>query len=802
MSSGGGNGKGAGAGAGGGLGSIPAASRKVVQSLKEIVNCPEAEIYATLRECNMDPNEAVNRLLTQDPFHEVKSKREKKKENKDTTDYRLRGAGNASNRGGRGAMDRRTGSTPYSYSESANIHERPAHRKENGTYSHAAPYSSPSLAPNTDANRHVSSFSDNVPIESKLTTASRGDGLSSAFQPTSGVQSAWGGGTAGQVSMADIVKKGRPQNKAPGPANSAQYGNQNHVASAPPPVLPHHALHPSHDRGLSGSEPESGLNQHKDEWPAIEHPPASNFPFVHAIENPETANLHFTGANHNVKSDDAPLPTDAEEDSMAANMQQLNLENEEQIHPLKEEPRSVVIPDHLQVQSSECLNLSFGSFGPGIAPSLSVAGTSGSLNNEVEEQSETEDASPAVHPDFRNAEYYGEEQVRSATPEDLLNRSGITAETHTSVSPAQPEVLKQDISSEAEGAQYPFHNSLPGYNFDNSHQQQLNTAYAQTQASSQTQNPAPFSNVMAYANLSPGSLLASSVQQPVRESDLTYSQFHANQSMAAKYGNPGAVGGSSVSGAEALEASNISSSQQMLPSANVAVTGPGLPQHLAMHPYSQPALPLGPFTNMISYPFLPQSYTYMPSAFQQAFGGNSSYHQSLAAVLPQYKNNLSVSSLPQSAAVASGYGAFGGSSTNVPGNFSLNQNAAPGGSTMGYDELLSSQYKDHLLSLQQAQLQNDNSAMYAHGNGSRTISGVPANTYYNFQGQNQQPGGFRQNQQQPSQHFGSPGYPNFYHSQSGMSMEHQQQNPRDGSIGGSQVQPSKQSQQQMWQNSY
>lgn len=48
-----------------GISSIPAASRKMVQSLKEIVSCPEAEIYATLKECNMDPNEAVNRLLSQ-----------------------------------------------------------------------------------------------------------------------------------------------------------------------------------------------------------------------------------------------------------------------------------------------------------------------------------------------------------------------------------------------------------------------------------------------------------------------------------------------------------------------------------------------------------------------------------------------------------------------------------------------------------------------------------------------------------------------------------------------------------------
>lgn len=57
--------RGSGAGNGGGVQIIPAGARKVVQSLKEIVNYPEAEIYAALKDCNMDPNEAVNRLLFQ-----------------------------------------------------------------------------------------------------------------------------------------------------------------------------------------------------------------------------------------------------------------------------------------------------------------------------------------------------------------------------------------------------------------------------------------------------------------------------------------------------------------------------------------------------------------------------------------------------------------------------------------------------------------------------------------------------------------------------------------------------------------
>ncbi|KAJ9687776.1 hypothetical protein PVL29_016303 [Vitis rotundifolia] len=50
------NGKGS-----GGISTISTASRKMVQSLREVVNCSEQEIYAMLKECNMDPNNAVQR---------------------------------------------------------------------------------------------------------------------------------------------------------------------------------------------------------------------------------------------------------------------------------------------------------------------------------------------------------------------------------------------------------------------------------------------------------------------------------------------------------------------------------------------------------------------------------------------------------------------------------------------------------------------------------------------------------------------------------------------------------------------
>ncbi|XP_022771652.1 GBF-interacting protein 1-like isoform X2 [Durio zibethinus] len=87
--------------------SIPSSVSKTVQNIKEITgNHSEDEIYAMLKECSMDPNETAQRLLLQGPFHEVKRKRDRKKEslnNKESAEPRWRsGPQGRGTRGGRG----------------------------------------------------------------------------------------------------------------------------------------------------------------------------------------------------------------------------------------------------------------------------------------------------------------------------------------------------------------------------------------------------------------------------------------------------------------------------------------------------------------------------------------------------------------------------------------------------------------------------------------------------------------------------------------------------------------------------
>ncbi|KAF8081425.1 hypothetical protein N665_0887s0012 [Sinapis alba] len=55
--------------------------RKLIESIKEIVgNHSDADIYTALKEANMNADEAVQKLLHQDPFHEVKRRKDRKKE--------------------------------------------------------------------------------------------------------------------------------------------------------------------------------------------------------------------------------------------------------------------------------------------------------------------------------------------------------------------------------------------------------------------------------------------------------------------------------------------------------------------------------------------------------------------------------------------------------------------------------------------------------------------------------------------------------------------------------------------------
>ncbi|KAF3578315.1 hypothetical protein DY000_02035218 [Brassica cretica] len=679
-----------------GVSDIPSGSRKMVQSLKEIVNCPEAEIYAVLKDCNMDPNEAVNRLLSQDPFHEVKSKKDKKKEVRDIQDSRPRGYSNNYNRGTRGGSDRyagprRTGASSFNSSESGSFQGNTTNRRESEKQAYGGSFSSTSGVSSHQQIPH----SDSVAVDSKTSTVSSGGGISSS-QPVSVQQPAWFG-AAGQRSMADIVKMGRPHTKTTNSQKIVTAVNQEHetvkdqwpsiekpmaastssVSAAPTePVI----CNGPADFQSSGGDQQ--LKGHLEDAHLAENGPFGNLGRDHVqadtVVVPEDdeseVSSEFDDNPYEPQTQSHPVEHQKDEDnvsSVAANLQELSIENHDKYSSHEENRPAVLIPDHLLIYSEECSQLSFGSFG------------SRPLNNNLEEASD-------VAPQFEQ--------------------------------PQQEVLLPENPETAHPQNQYSFAQSDQEYAYENA-KQQTNTAFDASQTSMQNQIASLTDVMQGYSNATPNTLLGQTAQC-ARELELQYSTFPGGQSMPSR-SNDYSLNDQSISMPEALRdgggtQTTQPSQQQNLPGANIA-TGPALPQgpqQLPMHPYSQHTVPLTHFANMISYPLMPQGYPYMPSAFQQAFSGNSSYHQSPAALLPQYKNNISPGSLPQSAPISSPYG-FGNSSNVGAGNFSLNQQqqqqAAPTGATLSYEDVMSLQYKQnsHLLSLQQQQQQQQQQVCFS-----------------------------------------------------------------------------------------
>lgn len=94
--------------------------------------------------------------------------------------------------------------------------------------------------------------------------------------------------------------------------------------------------------------------------------------------------------------------------SVAANLQQLNLRKDDQAAPSEEDNPPVIIPNHLQVHTPDCLNLSFGSFGSGPSGTGATFSATGSfatrpLKSDLEETSTAADISSIGHSDSRYA---------------------------------------------------------------------------------------------------------------------------------------------------------------------------------------------------------------------------------------------------------------------------------------------------------------------------------------------------------------------------------------------------------------
>ncbi|KAI4307839.1 hypothetical protein L6164_030976 [Bauhinia variegata] len=132
-------------GGGGSRVPIPHNARKILQDIREITGKQHSddEIYTVLKECSMDPNETAQKLLYLDTFHEVKRRRDRKKEglsSRASEDSRPKQGGQG--RGGRGA----SGGHPSNFPD-AGGGRNPTVRRENGVNHNAERGHTPSTRP-------------------------------------------------------------------------------------------------------------------------------------------------------------------------------------------------------------------------------------------------------------------------------------------------------------------------------------------------------------------------------------------------------------------------------------------------------------------------------------------------------------------------------------------------------------------------------------------------------------------------------------------------------------------------------
>ncbi|TKW25676.1 hypothetical protein SEVIR_3G134300v4 [Setaria viridis] len=756
---------------------IPTASRKMVQSLKGILaDRSEGEIYATLCDCGMDPDIAVERLISQDTFHEVRRKRDKKKETKASQESRPRSFQKPMNRGYKAGSDR-------SGRDSMGVSKGPI-KKEPELH---APLNSSALDVRTSNPTETISATGNVAqADAKNTT-----------QPPSQVQHGWGG-IPGRPSLAEIVKMGRPQAKS---------GSRSAASSTAMPAVGDSVISntPSHtpkeyNRSAFASEPNGAVEVHsvpKDASSIDMLPPAEGADVpAPSIEDSSTPDVNEDGIEKSTnlegntdKSDYTEVATHQGDDLIEKTddfqSNGLSFEPNQNLNgdmstttkqfdqlTLHEEPKSsddnpaVIIPDHLQVSNADCAHLTFGSF---------VSGTlDASLTTKPLECHGDVVAAPDDHSiDQTVVRIHEDESKAAGTPaanECVASATNSNMENLDVTSVQQSEVTIANFLDVTNNTEYNL--SATSDYATSSAALQDSASHNYLQENRQFQNLSPLSSFMQIQN----GLLPPAIP-PLREFDPAFSLLLTNPPMmhgtSSSSMNNATVSTQPQESANSVGLPNPQLTQSQ-PSTSIA-SGPPLPQHL-LHPYAQATLPLG-YAGMIGYPSLPPSYAYIqPAAFQQPYMSNM-FHQAAAAVpnssvkypLPQYK---ALASLPQPASLLSSYVGGFGTANNMPGNFPVNQSTASATTTLGFDGSVPPHYKEgnQFISLQQ---QNENPAMWMHGAGSRGMPPLAASTLYGYQGQSHQ-AGLRQGQL-PSQ-FGTA----LGQSQPGLGPEHR--NPSDGNL--------------------
>ncbi|KFK38227.1 hypothetical protein AALP_AA3G085200 [Arabis alpina] len=469
--------------------SIPASTRKLIQNIKETTagNYSEDEIQAMLQECNMDPDETAQRLLLQDPFHEVKKKRDKRKENlsnKDSVESQWRSGGpGRGSRGGRGNFSSR-----HSAHDGAGA--KSSFRKENGPKQ----VTDPSTSTSQDIKTKVSSLSAVVDKSSVGLTSGSSDVHHPSNLPANSAQLKASGSSVPSNNLhgappsvelskkrvavgsrdvhteqksADSLPVPRPSSSNPKPV-SEQTVHEQHIGESkfharscgvgktamndtyvPRPASSH--------SNSTGSRPSSNYNNRSHQTVGAQRGTGSTKEW-----KPKPVN-HNTTQGPGSTSEALAVPTEASDKSVEDVIPSAEATSrlQRQLEDLQIQRQHVIIPNHILVPEAQRTKLSFGSFDAGfcitsssvVCPEDEKRSAPLSQNSqEVEESFEEEEFShPTVHSTEKGEDNTVYSESPSQIPDDMAGE-GITA---TNAVP-EYDVSKQENMLESESNQNSF----------------------------------------------------------------------------------------------------------------------------------------------------------------------------------------------------------------------------------------------------------------------------------------------------------------------------------------------------------
>ncbi|XP_010547194.1 PREDICTED: GBF-interacting protein 1-like isoform X2 [Tarenaya hassleriana] len=768
--------------------SIPASTRKMIHSIKEITagNYSEDEILAMLHECDMDPDEAAQRLLLQDPFHEVKKKRDKRKENlsnKDSAETRWRSSGQG--RGNRGARVNFSSRHPTHDASSA----KNSLKKENGSKQVTDPFISPTQEiKNKETASSSSAILDNgsagLPLQgSNVQHAShipadldqpkamepsvltnKLDNAPPSVELTKNQGLTFGPGhLPTEDKKVDSLPLPRPsssevQFSSSGPKLGSEqtiqeqhtgehkYLGRSRGAGKAGLSDPHYSRPTSAHSNSTGSRPSSNYSNRSQqtvghhragsvkEW----KPKSVNLNPVQGSGASSASEVPAVSAEPSEKTSVQVLPSTEATSKLQKQLEDLHIRQNQH----------VIIPNHILVPEAERTKLSFGSFDAGFSlTSNNVAGP------------ENEKSSTPLSENSHDDEGSLEDDAFSNQNTSVVEKEGDSYDNSEAPSQVQDDLAGNGVISASSIAEY---NDPKQESTLESENHQSSSVNAQNHGIGLLP-PALGSQLPQFENTDPQARdalrIPSFVFQPPFDPASYYAQFYRPTSDSdgrlSPFFTPGVAtkfnGGVTVLPPQSTQSLQEGGSTLVLPTASptpLVTQAAGLMQ--SSIPVTQQPLPVfrPPGMHVAPYPlnYMPYYYSpfYVPPPAVHQFLSNGAFQQQPQASgvypapppgastgskysLPQYKTGTNTGSLTH-VGMPSGYGPYG----SFPAGYTPNSAASSGNSTANED-LNSSQLKDTngYTTGQQSE------ALPVWVTGGRDVSNLPVNSFYNLQHQDQ-----------------------------------------------------------------